>query len=211
MEILKGPKFNKFISDNRESTLRFLKSKYEGLSYDDVEDIYQESSLALYNNIETGKLNELSSSLYTYFLRICINQSLKTMRDRGKGSSIRLDGFSTEITQNKRFSEKKLNDIINLSPISLESPKSPEHVYVIEEMKHLVKEALRKMPTKCQNLLTSYYFEELSWSVIADKFDIKGGADSAKVQASKCRMGFDEKNQELKKLYSFKKRNKEIK
>lgn len=208
MEILKGPKFNKFISDNRESTLRFLKSKYEGLSYDDVEDIYQESSLALYNNIETGKLNELSSSLYTYFLRICINQSLKTMRDRGKGSSKRLDGFSTEITQNKRFSEKKLNDIINLSPISLESP---EHVYVIEEMKHLVKEALRKMPTKCQNLLTSYYFEELSWSVIADKFDIKGGADSAKVQASKCRKGFDEKNQELKKLYSFKKRNKEIK
>ena len=185
MEILKGPKFNKFISDNRESTLRFLKSKYEGLSYDDVEDIYQESSLALYNNIETGKLNELSSSLYTYFLRICINQSLKTMRDRGKGSSKRLDGFSTE--------------------------KSPEHVYVIEEMKHLVKEALRKMPTKCQNLLTSYYFEELSWSVIADKFDIKGGADSAKVQASKCRKGFDEKNQELKKLYSFKKRNKEIK
>jgi predicted DNA-binding protein YlxM (UPF0122 family) len=78
-------------------------------------------------------------------------------------------------------------------------------------MKHLVKEALRKMPTKCQNLLTSYYFEELSWSVIADKFDIKGGADSAKVQASKCRKGFDEKNQELKKLYSFKKRNKEIK
>lgn len=210
MEILKGLKFNKFLSDNRESTLRFLKSKYEGLSYDDVEDIYQESSLALYNNIETGKLNELSSSLYTYFLKICINQSLKTIRYRGKSSSI----FSTEITQNNRFSEKKLNDIINLSPVSPvspESPKSPEHVYVIEEMKHLVKEALSKMPTKCQNLLKSYYFDELSWSVIAEKYDIKGGADSAKVQASKCRKGFDEKNKELKRLYNLKKRNKEKK
>ena len=209
MEILKGPKFNKFISDNRESTLRFLKSKYDGLSYDDVEDIYQESSLALYNNIETSKLNELSSSLYTYFLKICINQSLKTIRDRGKNSSIRLDDFSTEMTPNKRFSEKRLNDIINLSPISPESPKSPEYIYVIEEMKYLVKEALSKMPTKCQNLLRSYYFDELSWSVIADKFDIKGGADSAKVQASKCRKGFDEKNQELKRLYNLKKKNKQ--
>lgn len=209
MEILKGPKFNKFISDNRESTLRFLKSKYDGLSYDDVEDIYQESSLALYNNIETGKLNELYSSLYTYFLKICINQSLKTIRDRGKNSSIRLDDFSTEMTPNKRFSEKRLNDIINLSPVSPESPKSPEYVYVIEEMKYLVKEALSKMPTKCQNLLRSYYFDELSWSVIADKFDIKGGADSAKVQASKCRKGFDEKNQELKRLYNLKKKNKQ--
>ena len=209
MEILKGPKFNKFISDNRESTLRFLKSKYDGLSYDDVEDIYQDSSLGLYNNIETGKLNELSSSLYTYFLKICINQSLKTIRDRGKNSSIRLDDFSTEMTPNKRFSEKRLNDIINLSPVSPESPKSPEYVYVIEEMKYLVKEALSKMPTKCQNLLRSYYFDELSWSVIADKFDIKGGADSAKVQASKCRKGFDEKNQELKRLYNLKKKNKQ--
>lgn len=209
MEILKGPKFNKFISDNRESTLRFLKSKYDGLSYDDVEDIYQESSLALYNNIETSKLNELSSSLYTYFLKICINQSLKTIRDRGKISSIRLDDFSTEMTPNKRFSEKRLNDILNLSPISPESPKSPEYIYVIEEMKYLVKEALSKMPTKCQNLLRSYYFDELSWSVIADKFDIKGGADSAKVQASKCRKGFDEKNQELKRLYNLRKKNKE--
>ena len=209
MEILKGPKFNKFISDNRESTLRFLKSKYDGLSYDDVEDIYQESSLALYNNIETSKLNELSSSLYTYFLKICINQSLKTIRDRGKISSIRLDDFSTEMTPNKRFSEKRLNDIINLSPISPESPKSPEYIYVIEEMKYLVKEALSKMPTKCQYLLRSYYFDELSWSVIADKFDIKGGADSAKVQASKCRKGFDEKNQELKRLYNLRKKNKE--
>ena len=176
MEILKGPKFNKFISDNRESTLRFLKSKYDGLSYDDVEDIYQES---------------------------------KTIRDRGKNSSIRLDDFSTEMTPNKRFSEKRLNDIINLSPVSPESPKSPEYVYVIEEMKYLVKEALSKMPTKCQNLLRSYYFDELSWSVIADKFDIKGGADSAKVQASKCRKGFDEKNQELKRLYNLKKKNKQ--
>lgn len=209
MEILKGSKFNKFISDNRESTLRFLKSKYDGLSYDDVEDIYQESSLALYNNIETSKLNELSSSLYTYFLKICINQSLKTIRDRGKSSSIRLDDFSTEMTPNKRFSEKRLNDIINLSPISPESPKSPEYIYVIEEMKYLVKEALSKMPTKCQNLLRSYYFDELSWSVIADKFDIKGGADSAKVQASKCRKCFDEKNQELKRLYNLRKKNKE--
>ena len=208
MEILKGPKFNKFIFDNRESTLRFLKSKFEGLTFDDVEDIYQEASLALYNNIITGKLSELSSSLYTYFLRICINQSLKTIRDQGKSCSIRLDELSSGISQNNKISNKRLNDILHLSPVSHESPKSPDHVYEIEEMKHLVKEALSKMPTKCQNLLKSYYFDELSWSVIADKFEIKGGADSAKTQASKCRKGFDEKNQELKRLYNLKRNSK---
>ena len=205
MEILKGVKFNKFISENRESTLRYLRSKYDGLSFDDVEDIYQESSIALYNNIETGKLHELSSSLYTYFLKICINQSLKALRSQGKTIGIRLDGLSTEISQKSKISDKKLNEVIQLSPFSPESPKSPDYVYEMEEMKLLVKEALSKMPTKCQKLLKSYYFDELSWSVIADNFDIKGGADSAKVQASKCRKGFEEKNKELKRLYNFKK------
>ena len=118
MEILKGVKFNKFISENRESTLRYLRSKYDGLSFDDVEDIYQESSIALYNNIETGKLHELSSSLYTYFLKICINQSLKALRSQGKTIGIRLDGLSTEISQKSKISDKKLNEVIQLSPFS---------------------------------------------------------------------------------------------
>ena len=203
MEILKGVKFNKFISENRERTLIFLKSRYSELSEDDIKDVYQESSLALYLNIESGKLSELTSSLYTYFLRICINQSLKVIRSSG-----RTPETSFDITQNSKISESKLNDIIIASPISPKASKSPEQELMVEEMKTLVNSALNEMAEKCKQLLRSYYYEELSWMNIACLFSIKGGADSAKVQASKCRQRFEEKNKELKRLYNLKRSKK---
>lgn len=207
MEELKGPKFNKFISDNRKRTLKYLQSKYTKLSFDDIEDIYQESSIALFNNIKTGKLQKLSSSLYTYFLSVCINQSLKAINKKENNNSFITDEWNTELSQKEVISDKKINEIIQLTSSSTPLTKSPEREYEIKEMKRLVNKALNEMPSRCQDLLKSYYYDELNWSVIADLFDIKGGADSAKAQASRCREGFRERNQELKKLYNLNKRN----
>ena len=40
-----------------------------------LKDIYQDSSIALFQNILLGRYEKQEANLYTYFLKICINQA----------------------------------------------------------------------------------------------------------------------------------------
>ena len=73
---LQNIELNRFIADEKNKVLAYLRKSFSVLD-DDLSDIYQESSVALFVNIRDGKLTNLTSSLSTYFLRICINQTLK--------------------------------------------------------------------------------------------------------------------------------------
>ena len=67
---------NTFISGERGKVLSYLRKKYS-LSDDDLNDIFQDASMALFMNVRCGKITELTSSLGTYFMRVCINHTLK--------------------------------------------------------------------------------------------------------------------------------------
>lgn len=192
MEIIKGTKFNKFISDNRERTLFYLKSKYSELSEDDIKDVYQESSLALYKNIEANKLTDLSSSLYTYFLRICINQSLKTIRNHGHHITLGIN--DTDVKQKNMVSIAKVD---NMMKACSESETSD----ITERKSKLVHSILDVMSPQCKKLLWSFYAEDMNWSTIAEMNGLSN-ANSAKSTANRCRNTFKEKYNELKtKIY----------
>lgn len=192
MEILRGPKFNKFISENRERTLFFLRSKYSDLSEDDIEDVYQESSLALYRNIESSKLTDLSSSLYTYFLRICINQSMKAMSKYGKHVTVGIN--DTDVRQKNMVSLSKVENIIRVS-------SEGESSDVLERKTKLVHSILDVMTPQCKKLLWGYYAEDMNWATIAQQNGLLN-ANSAKSTANRCRNSFKEKYNELKtKIY----------
>ena len=192
MELFRGPKFNKFISDNRERTLFFLKSKYSELSEDDIEDVYQESSLALYKNIETNKLSELSSSLYTYFLKICINQSMKVISKQGKHLTVGIN--ETDVKQKNMVSISKVENVIR---VSSESESSD----VVERKAKLVHSILDVMTPQCKKLLWSFYAEDLNWATIAQQNGLSN-ANTAKSSANRCRNSFKEKYNEIKtKIY----------
>lgn len=192
MEILKGVKFNKFISDNRERTLFFLKSKYVELSDDDIKDVYQESSLALYKNIEANKLVDLTSSLYTYFLRICINQSSKSIDKQRRHTIVGIN--DTDVKQKNMVSMSKVDSI-------LKTCSEEETSEVMERKTRLVHSILDVMTPQCKKLLWSFYAEDMSWATIAQMNGLLN-ANSAKSTANRCRNTFKEKYNELKtKIY----------
>ena len=66
---------NAFFEENRQRTLCYLESRFPVLQEDDIEDIFQDSSIALFLKIQNNELLDLTSSLYTFFLSICINQA----------------------------------------------------------------------------------------------------------------------------------------
>ncbi|MGB5646091.1 MAG: sigma-70 family RNA polymerase sigma factor, partial [Muriicola sp.] len=67
---------------NRELFLNFAR-KY-GLGDEDVLDIYQDTYIAFYENIQHGKLTELKSSVSTYLISIGKYKIMERLRKNSK-------------------------------------------------------------------------------------------------------------------------------
>lgn len=187
----KNRELNRFFLDNRTKSLNFLRKRYSSLSEDDLLDIYQESSLALFLNIHDGKLNNLTSSLYSYFLSICNNKALNTLRNTKR---------TLELDINKNITNEIDDDIFVESKISeLESLVYSNNSKLIEEDEERIRQCVKNMPKPCNQILWSQYWDKFSLKTIAELYGMKNEA-VVKVQAMRCRNKFSEylKNHNIK-------------
>ena len=74
---------NDFAKEYQSRTLSYLQKTFS-LSKEDSEDVFQEASIVLYRAAIDGKLDNLTSSLYTYFIGICNNKAHEQLRVNGK-------------------------------------------------------------------------------------------------------------------------------
>ena len=171
-----------------------LKSSFK-LSADDFEDIFQESVIALYNNIGTP----ITCTLSSYFYFICRNQTLKHIRREGRMEHYNMSESAYDEQERVGISSQKLNTILRTIPTERIHPQiadTPDKVFELSNMKEQVYKALDEMATKCKQLLTKFYIEGYSWTELALQFDFNN-ADTAKVSANRCRNRFKEKYKEL--------------
>ena len=174
----KEKNFNAFVKKHESNATSYLYSRFPVISRDDIRDIVQESYIVLYNNLKTQKVSEL---IYPYFLKICINQSLKKLNELNKVMIVGIN--DTDIMQKNAISMKKVEAVLQTNE---------EDESVKEEKKTLVHKTLDQMPKRCKELLWSYYAYELSWATIAQQYGLKD-ATSAKSAASRCRQTFKTK------------------
>lgn len=187
-----GVHFTQFISQHRERAISFLNSRFQDLGAEELEDVFQESSIALFQNIKSGKVADLTSSLYSYFLRICINQTLKALTRKEKHVTVSIN--ETEVQQRDMISMTRVEQ-------ALKACSDEEADSVAERKSKLVRSILEVMSPQCKMLLWSFYAEDLSWSVIAASAGL-ANANSAKSTANRCRHAFKEKYNALKsKIY----------
>ena len=78
---------NDFAKKQWEKSLAFLQGHFN-LRRTTCEDIFQESFIVLYENIKSGKLDNLTSSLSSYFLAICKHKALEAIRATDKNVNI---------------------------------------------------------------------------------------------------------------------------
>jgi len=190
MDKIQGEKFKQFIEDNRPGVCRRIMYRFK-LSEDDAQDIYQESAIALYNNINTG----IDVSLDKFFSGIWYRQTLKFLRDRKQAYSYDVSGPAPETSGLMR----KVNEIIrtmSTSQAHQQPSVQPDAAFDLQQMKERVGKALDAMATRCRQLLTLYYLEGYSWAELALHLDLKN-ADTAKSAANRCRRRFEEKHKEL--------------
>lgn len=182
---LQNIELNRFITDERNKVVNYLRKKYS-ISDDDISDIYQESSVALFMNIRDGKLTNLTSTLSTYFLRICINQTLKIM---GKQKKVVPLFDESRLTNKDTFQPDKIDELYQLCTENDEAEK-------VLRSEKVVQNIIESMPDTCKNVFQGYYWDNLTTSTIADMFGF-ANANSVKTQKYKCMKRFRSKYNEL--------------
>ena len=182
---LQGIELNRFIAEERNKVMAYLRKTFS-LSDDDLNDIYQESSLALFLNIRDGKLLNLTCTLSTYFLRICINQALKFI---GKQKKVVPFFDDSKLTNKDTFRQDKIDELYQLST-------EDEEAEQVNRSERIVQSIIETMPDTCKNVFQGYYWDNLATTVIADMFGFSN-ANSVKTQKYKCLQKFRNKYNEL--------------
>lgn len=143
------------------------------LPTDDCEDVFQEAFITLYNNIQEGKLKELTSSISTYFMAICKNKTLELLRSRGKYV---ISSLEVNVGGQITFLDEQVNKILMLE----------EDDEVLQERKEaLVRNIVRDLPSPCDELLWGYYRDGFSMKDLAEKFNYSS-ENTAKVTKHRC-------------------------
>lgn len=182
---LQNTELNRFIADEKNKVLAYLRKTFS-VSDDDLSDIYQESSLALFTNIRDGKLSNLTSTLSTYFLRICINQTLKFM---GKQKKVVPLFDDSRLTNKDSFRPDKIDELYQLCTEDEDAEK-------VSRSEKIVQSIIESMPDTCKNVFQGYYWNNLTTATIADMYGFSN-ANSVKTQKYKCLQKFRTKYNEL--------------
>lgn len=187
---LQNQDLNRFISGEKGRVQTYLRKNYS-VSDDDLEDIFQEASMALFLNLRDGKLTSLSSSLGTYFMKVCINQTLKFLGKKNKVLPL-ID--EDRVSNNNTVRDDKIDQLYN---ICMDTEEEDRKI----RMEMLINNIIASMTVTCKNILQGYYWNDFSTSTIADMFGFSN-ADSVKAQKYKCMNKFRDKYNELKnKIY----------
>ena len=182
---LQNTELNRFIAEERNKVLAYLRKTFP-VSDDDLSDIYQESSVALFVNIREGKLSNLTSTLFTYFLRICINQTLKFMSKQKNVVPLFDD---SRLTNKDSFRLDKIDELYQLCTEDEDAEK-------VSRSEKIVQSIIESMPDTCKNVFQGYYWNNLTTSTIADMYGFSN-ANSVKTQKYKCLQKFRSKYNEL--------------
>lgn len=165
--------------------------------------------------------DEATPTLLSYFVEICYRQALKLKeRKYGKGSNAESSKKakqilmeSLDIKKENEFADLTLNYIgyqkenVRNQYIEMDGAISNEQCQEILNVcsesdnsvyREIMSQALDTLAKRCKELLGTYYaHKRTTWSEIASLFEIKGGANHAKVAAGRCRERLTEKCHEI--------------
>lgn len=175
---------NRFAASQWSKVLAFLKNRF-GIDEDDCKDIFQESFIVLYNNIQAGKLDNMTASLSTYFMSICRNKALEMLR--GSAKSINVDSEMSLSLIDGEVQSEKIEALLALD-------NGDEAIEAQKE--ELVRTIVKDLPSPCNELLWGFYRDNLSMKSLAEMFNYSSEG-VAKVTKHRCCEKFSARYNEL--------------
>jgi RNA polymerase sigma factor (sigma-70 family) len=145
----------------RGDCVHWLKQKFN-CSDDDAIEIFQMSVIIMYDNIVSGKLTTLTSSIKTYITAIAQNKAMELIRSR-----------------------KHLANDINTDSLCITYVYQENEHELESELIQAATRCLDDMGDPCKSLLTHYYYMGRSMDEITAIMNYKN-ADTTKNQKYKC-------------------------
>lgn len=159
----------------RPEFLRRLTAKYSGLSLYDAENLYQDTFIAVQENLMLGRVKE-DTSWSSYIMTIGMNMASKAWRKIGKTDSTD-EGFYSSGAKTAR----KVDELLKNMPTG--EDETP--LYKNEEALSLLGDELIHTPEPCGSIIRLFYYEDMSMDEIAEEIGYKN-ATTAKAKKSQC-------------------------
>lgn len=168
--------------------LQFLrKINYQSNERIDIEDIFQDAILVLYENIVNRDfVLAANTSLQTYLNSVCRNQLLKKI---GKNNSI-------ELNENKG-NDEDYEGVMEFNPLIVDTLE--DFVDIKEQQFNALEKALEKIKEaggNCYELLTLFWYHRKSMSELSEVFGYSN-ADNTKNQKARCQKRLEKLTFEL--------------
>ncbi len=163
----------------RNEFIKWSAKNYKA-SDEQAKDSFQEAMISFHQNIISGQLTELDTSLKTYLFQI------------GKFKIINLlKKESRVVTYNDLIHVIKGNELGDYM-------EEEDKIYNKEQ----ISKAIAKLPEDCQKLLKLHYFDEFDMESIARELNYKN-ADTAKSKKSVCMKKLIEELKKLSMIFIF--------
>lgn len=172
----------------KPGAIQFLrKINYQSNERIDIEDIFQDAILVLYENIVNKDFILASNtSLQTYLNSVCRNQLLKKI---GKNNVV-------ELNENKGNDEDH-DEVMEFNPLIVDTLE--EFVDIKEQQFNAMEKALEKIKEAgghCYELLTLFWYHRKSMSKLSEVFGYSN-ADNTKNQKARCQKRLEKLTFEL--------------
>ena len=166
---------SRWYEELHEPFVNLIKSRFNGLFFDEIEDIYQETFLAVHENLHRGSI-EADTNWRAYIMRIGLNQTMTYCKAKGK--------FVTASQAGGDDDERPdwLSEIAPLETLVDDSTDDPKER---ERMIAVMNGIMGSLTGKCRDLLPSFYYARMSMEEICQELGY-ANTDSAKSQRLKC-------------------------
>ena len=160
-----------------------LRKRFSQLDYNTIENLYQDAFLAVYENLQAGKVRE-DTSWSSYIIQIGLNLATKELRHSGLTDSIHESNNDNEEGHNEisRTVEKLLSECFD----------EDETMYQNVDALSLLGEELNYTPEPCNTIIRLYYYAKMSMEDIATAVNFKN-ATTAKSKKSQCMKSLTER------------------
>ena len=169
---------------------RKLTRSYPGLTLADAENIYQDTFVAVYDNINNGRVKE-ETSWTSYIMRIGMNLASKEWRKAGKNNPFQQDGTEDPIDAARTMARKVEEKVRELEGTTRVSELAKDQKAV-----GLLGEVLKYTPPPCNRIIYLFYEEQRSMAQIAELVGLKN-AQTAKVKKSQCMKDYIRRGRDL--------------
>jgi RNA polymerase sigma factor (sigma-70 family) len=182
--IKKDQDFLKYVYKKTKSLcIRFMQKQCNGVDIIEIEDIYHDSLIVLYNKAKSSDF-QLTCNLQTYLNSICRNQLLNQFKQSGKIISFPDNENKDDDNDDDYLYDLKITDWLPYNKYNF----NEENDYNDDRIKAIMLglERMKSIKGNCYEILKNLYWNKLSYDEIATLFNYKDN-QNARNTSFKCR------------------------